>query len=443
MERCKKGGFTLSDLEYLVKNDTNFKINDQDSNGSTLLMYCSTSGKAEEVNSILKNGAFVDFEVKGQTALHLAAKFGQGNVVWRLLKAGANKNKKDEAGLTPADYANRSEYYKIVEMLGGKPLNLYEDAKRKEAIDLLLKVHKSEISIPDFERQFYGYGPLIDEPFFNGNTLLHTAAYFGKLPLALAALRLKADPNVQNETGSTPLVYAIHQNNLPVVEELIKAGADPKIKNKDGNTALDFATGKIQLYMTDIMTKIDSKNVKTQEGIIRYLKSSLNPSKFKALVKKNEEEIKELNKELIAKTKVVPPSKPARPAQLKMPFNVMIQKVYEHIEVGNTSGLIFFLDNGLPPDARGPNGNPIILQIVFLGHMDMLKALVSRGANINIKGIDGFTPLMVASKHYKYDIASYLVKIGADKSLKNNFDWAALDYARQNRDDRMMFITRF
>jgi hypothetical protein len=36
-----------------------------------------------------------------------------------------------------------------------------------------------------------------------------------------------------------------------------------------------------------------------------------------------------------------------------------------------------------------------------------------------------------------------LVQIGAEKRIKNNFNWTAFDFARQNRDERLMFMTRF
>lgn len=132
-----------------------------------------------------------------------------------------------------------------------------------------------------------------------------------------------------------------------------------------------------------------------------------------------------------------PPIKPS------IPISKMIADAFVAIERGDVKYFIKLLDQGLPPDARDGNGNPLILQLCIVGNPIMLKALVSRGANINIKGVNGLTPLMVSTVNYKYDVVAWLVQIGAEKRIKNNFNWTAFDFARQNRDERLMFMTRF
>jgi ankyrin repeat protein len=131
------------------------------------------------------------------------------------------------------------------------------------------------------------------------------------------------------------------------------------------------------------------------------------------------------------------------PKATKVTSQELLEAAVKSIENDDLEGLTWALDHGLPPDARFKDGNPIIIQVCFLGNFEMLKALVSKGANINIKGVNGLTPLMTAVKGSKYSIVEYLVNNGADKRIKNNFNWTAFDFARQNRDEILILMTKF
>jgi len=55
--------------------------------------------------------------------------------------------------------------------------------------------------------------------------------------------------------------------------------------------------------------------------------------------------------------------------------------------------------------------------------------LISHGADINARAPNGNTPLMMAAKFGPYDLAPVLLKLGADKSLRNNDGATAADFA--------------
>jgi ankyrin repeat protein len=131
------------------------------------------------------------------------------------------------------------------------------------------------------------------------------------------------------------------------------------------------------------------------------------------------------------------------PKASKVTSQELLETAEKSIEDGDLEGLTLALDKGLSPDARFKDGNPIILWVCFLGDLKMLKVLISKGANLNIKGVNGLTPLMTAVKGFKYSIVEYLVNNGADKRIKNNFNWTALDFARQSRDEVLILMTKF
>jgi cytohesin len=55
---------------------------------------------------------------EGRTALHEAAGRGNLELARLLLKAGADPQAKDDEGLTPMDWAKKSERLVMVELLG-------------------------------------------------------------------------------------------------------------------------------------------------------------------------------------------------------------------------------------------------------------------------------------------------------------------------------------
>ena len=56
-----------------------------------------------------------------------------------------------------------------------------------------------------------------------------------------ALIAAKADVNLKNTLGSTPLHFAAQEGCTETLEALIAAGADVNARNEDGNTPLHLA----------------------------------------------------------------------------------------------------------------------------------------------------------------------------------------------------------
>ncbi|KAK0510123.1 hypothetical protein JMJ35_007517 [Cladonia borealis] len=100
------------------------------------------------------------------------------------------------------------------------------------------------------------------------------------------------------------------------------------------------------------------------------------------------------------------------------------------------------LDSDLKPDIEYSNPDndkrrtPLLLA-VQLGHIEMVKFLLSRDAQIEAKDESGTTPLMTAASLGKVDIMKELVLQGADVQARNRTRRTALHLAIQkSRDDR-------
>jgi len=76
----------------------------------------------------------------------------------------------------------------------------------------------------------------------SGWTPLHRAAFDGRLEIVKFLLEHGADPNIQdNYHGNTPLHDAAVNGHLEVVKLLLEHGADPNIQNNYGDTPLHRA----------------------------------------------------------------------------------------------------------------------------------------------------------------------------------------------------------
>ena len=101
-------------------------------------------------------------------------------------------------------------------------------------------------------------------PNINGYTSTET-----KVPLLLSAaskkspflkllLKYKADPDIKNDKGETPLFRPVLKSMYDNVELLLKAGADPNIKIS-GDSYLDLAKENGDEKMIELLKKYGAK----------------------------------------------------------------------------------------------------------------------------------------------------------------------------------------
>lgn len=60
------------------------------------------------------------------------------------------------------------------------------------------------------------------------------------LQLLLSGGKVKVDAS--NDAGETPLIYAVHRRDIPMIRALVKAGASPTRADNSGRNARDYAT---------------------------------------------------------------------------------------------------------------------------------------------------------------------------------------------------------
>lgn len=72
------------------------------------------------------------------------------------------------------------------------------------------------------------------------------------------------------------------------------------------------------------------------------------------------------------------------------------------------------------------------------GSLDTVKLLLSRGANVNVTGLNGNTPLIYATKANRFDVVAVLLDKGADWKKKDEENKTAQDYANASGNTELI-----
>jgi ankyrin repeat protein len=211
--------------------------------------------KAQIVTSILqRDGVHVNERTPaGDTALHFAARTGDGVLVNALLRHGASVDIRNRQGRTPLHEAVCAWLFpQIVEMLLGQgaspsaadlqgctPAHLMRDTKGAEQVLGLLLRHGADVLAPArcgdrpvhsavrrnnwaVAKHLFTVGASVKDRGARSRTLLHIAARRGWADLIEPLVNMGADVEALDADGWTPMRHAKEKGRLGVVEILLK-----------------------------------------------------------------------------------------------------------------------------------------------------------------------------------------------------------------------------
>ncbi|KAK7919356.1 hypothetical protein WMY93_010640 [Mugilogobius chulae] len=209
----------------LLQNDHNadveskMMVNRTTESGFTPLHIAAHYGNINVATLLLNRGAAVDFKARNDiTPLHVASKRGNTNMVRLLLERGD--------GLTPLHCGARSGHEQVVEMLldRGAPILSKTKGDHLNCVQLLLH---HEVPVDDVTNDYL--------------TALHVAAHCGHYKVAKVIVDKKANPNAKALNGFTPLHIACKKNRVKVMELLLKHGASIQAVTESGLTPIHVA----------------------------------------------------------------------------------------------------------------------------------------------------------------------------------------------------------
>ncbi len=226
-------------------------------------------------------------------------------------------------------------------------------------------------------------------------------------------------PNInhQDHRGNTPLIFAINMDNVDVVKFLMSKGPDMEIPNEQGITALLYATSydknpeTIKLLINSgAKTTVDIDGV-NQHALIYMLRSG-----------------EAIYNEII---------------ELLLNKGTDVNVVDEGSDGMGDSPLLIAIRNALPIDIikalveKGANVNyknqegdtPLIESVFDNASIEVVDFLIEKGADVNAQNEEGNTPLLAASMNGYTEIARSLIENGADLNLQSQGGETALIYA--------------
>lgn len=220
----------------LIKSGTDLKLST--CSGMTPLHYATQNSCVNIVKHLIAAGASINIlNNNGDSCLLLATQKGNAQIFFDLLNAQAHRNQPNKQGINP----------------------IHESVKQQNLSFLkhLLKDNKFDINSPASD----------------GNTCLHFLfsfkKYYGstKLEILNKLLDHKADPNIQNQDGDTPIHLLIKnfQNDdffKECVRALIFSGAQASMKNKDNIVAIDLANDKNKEIINNFLVEYHLMQIK-------------------------------------------------------------------------------------------------------------------------------------------------------------------------------------
>ncbi|WYZ42156.1 hypothetical protein EsH8_V_001051 [Colletotrichum jinshuiense] len=308
------------------------------------------------------------------SSLHLATRGGHEDMVRLLLDADSDPNYIIKSGVTP--------------------LHLYAATGGKASIGEMLLSAGAHVGPKDKA----------------GITPLQVAAMNGEVQVVRLLLEAKADPNDGDETllhstplestwTAKPLFLAAMNGHNQCLKLLLDFGADVTAK-LDKRTALWYAASKGNFEICQMLLEKGADPNENPEGfdplILEVISSSHKPELILKLLV--------LFCEFGAQFDLQDTSDSWRSNALSRAAGTGQRELVE-----------FLLDHGVPPDLGvGVTQTPMYVA-AWEGFTDIMDLLLSRGADVNLKGEEGWAPL-----HAAYDdaeVIKFLLDKGADIDL--------------------------
>jgi ankyrin repeat protein len=255
------------------------------------------------------------------------------------------------------------------------------------------------------------------------------SAKAGNGKAAIAALEQRADPNLADADGTTPLIWAVHNDDVDLVKRLLASGADVGAKNAYGATAMSeaaiIANEAVLEALLEAGADVDSPNADGQTALMVVARTS-NVEAAELLVKHGANvNAREERKGQTALMWAAAQSQPA-----------MVKALLAHGAEPNARSTVYDWQRRVTAEPRMKNmpagGFTPLLYAARQGCLECARDLVAAGATVDLTDPDGITPLLSALLNAHFDTAKFLLDAGANP---NKWDWwgrtplyAAVDY---------------
>jgi len=210
--------------------------------------------------------------------------------------------------------------------------------------------------------------------------------------------------NSQDDEGMTPLAWAIVQERPDAVRLLLDKGADPNIPNKNGLTPLDHACGRNKAVGKQLAELLLAKGAE-----VNPKNADSTPLSWA---------VASDNTELVALLL-------ERGADPKARGGYILRSAADR---GDTEIAAMLIAHGADPKAMSDGTTPLH-DAAQNGREEVMKLLLSKGADINARQNDGTTPLLYAAGRGQKGCVEILLANGADVNATDTKGNTAISFA--------------
>ncbi|KAG5493000.1 hypothetical protein JKF63_01581 [Porcisia hertigi] len=209
-----------------------------------------------------------------------------------------------------------------------------------------------------------------------GYAALHFAAFNGDVEMMGLLLEYKADLNIENMDGNTPLVMAVKGRKLECIRILANAGADVNKESDTGSSAAHYAASMGFLDCLRLLVQLGAKTMYAVSEAGTLLHWACHSGDL------------------------------------------------------NCIGAVLY-EFKVPIDAVDKHGGTALFTALFMKKVEAVEFLVEHGATVNIAVAgDGTMPLHIAVEHANSECVRLLCSCGADTNAKNGEGKTPLDLAK-------------
>ncbi|CAH1394497.1 unnamed protein product [Nezara viridula] len=305
----------------------------------------------------------------------------------------------------------------------------------------------------------------------SGESLVHLAVRRGSTSSIAVLGFLKADFDVLNAAGATPMEEAINMNSVPSIKELILAGAkikkqllegnsylhiaatscknealralleaglEPDVRNHLGNTSLQLAVKVENVNGTEILLERyanrSSLISEEEKSLLHITVVSSNVDMFKAFIKcRNLLDLRFENNDTIVHLIVRSNNSIEMLKVLRgqtTPLNIRNDDGLAPLHIATDPSVVeTLLEMGVDVNITTRKGKTALHIASSKGYLNVVKVLVQHGAGVDIQDDQNETALMAATKSKMNIVVIFLLYSGADLTIKNNQGRTALHYA--------------
>ena len=393
----------VAEVTRLIKSGADVKL--ANNYGATPMSLAANTGNAEIIKLLLKAGADVESaNAEGQTALMAVARTGNVDAAKALLQHGANVNARESWGQQSAlMWAAAQKQPQMIKLL----LQHGADANARSVVRNWDRKVTAEGRPKDMHRG--GFTPLL------------YAAREGCVACVDELLKGKADINLEDPHGTTPLVLALMNMKFDTAKFLIEKGADISLWDYYGQSPLYIAVDmhtvpagfRADVPSTDTTVSMDLIQMLLDRGANVNQQLKLRPPVRSLLPGDRGADVRVLT------TGATPLMRAAVAADI--PVMEVLLKHGALVDLPLADGTTPFFATVLTASTRAK----FKTEDEALAALRVLKAA---GANPNARTV-GSTPLHTATTRGWKKVMTELVSYKIDINAKDSDGLTALDYA--------------